>query len=191
MSTLAFVTGLAYLLAATLFVVGLHRMRAPATARRGNQVSACGMAIAVAATAVFALVESGGTLWGWLALVLGLIAGGLYGVLRARRVKMTDIPQLVSLFNAVGGGAAAAVAVAAFALHPGGPPLSATVSVPIVLDVLIGAVTFSGSLIAAGKLQGIVPGRPLTFRGSRLVVTDYLVRSGWVSRLRGRRRVGG
>jgi len=169
MSTLAFVTGLAYLLAATLFVVGLHRMRAPATARRGNLVSAGGMVVAVAATVVFALVDSGGTLWGWLALVLGLIAGGSYGVLRARRVKMTDIPQLVSLFNAVGGGAAAAVAVAAFALHPSGPPLSATVSIPIVLDVLIGSVTFSGSLIAAGKLQGIVPGRPLTFRGSRLV----------------------
>ncbi|MHA6757979.1 NAD(P)(+) transhydrogenase (Re/Si-specific) subunit beta [Streptacidiphilus sp. PAMC 29251] len=169
MSTLAFVTGVAYLLAATLFVVGLHRMRSPVTARRGNLVSAGGMVVAVAATVVFALVESGGTLWGWLALVLGLAAGGCFGVLRARRVRMTEIPQLVSLFNAVGGGAAAAVAVAAFALHPSGPPLSATVSIPIVLDVLIGSVTFSGSLIAAGKLQGLVPGRPLTFRGSRLV----------------------
>ena len=80
---------------------------------------------------------------------------------------MTEIPQLVSVFNAVGGGAAAAVAFAASVLHPGGPALDPTTSVPLVLDVLIGSVTFSGSLIAAGKLQGIVPGRPILFPGSR------------------------
>jgi len=168
-STLAFVTGLVYLVAATLFVVGLHLMRAPSTARRGNLVSAGGMITAVVTTVVFALITSGGDPKGWLALVLGLGAGGTRGVLRARSVKMTDIPQLVSVFNAVGGGAAVAIAFAAFLQHPSGASLDPNTSIPVVLDVLIGSVTFSGSLIAAGKLQGTIPGQPLTFPGSRLV----------------------
>jgi NAD(P) transhydrogenase subunit beta len=152
-----------------MFVIGLHLMRAPSSARRGNLVSAAGMVVAVVATVVFALVATGGSVWGWLALVVGLLAGGFWGVVRARTVKMTDIPQLVSLFNAVGGGAAVAVAFAAFLLYPGDATLDPNSSIPIVLDVLIGSVTFSGSLIAAGKLQGILPGRPLTFPGSRVV----------------------
>ncbi|MCU1469494.1 MAG: transhydrogenase (Re/Si-specific) subunit beta [Glaciihabitans sp.] len=169
MTTFAFVIGLAYLVAATLFVLGLHQMRAPSTARRGNLTSVLGMAIAIAATLVVALVTSGGSVWGWLALVLGAALGAVYGVVRARTVKMTDIPQLVSVFNAVGGGAAAAVAFVDFVLYRSATPLSLTSSIPIVLDVLIGSVTFSGSLIAAGKLQGVIPGRPITFPGSRVV----------------------
>ena len=169
MSTLSFVTGLVYLLAATLFVVGLHLMRAPSTARRGNQISAVGMVVGVTASINFALVEHGGNAWAWGALVVGLVCGAAWGVVRARTVQMTDMPQLVSLFNAVGGGAAVAVAFATFLLYPGGAGLGATTAIPVVLDVLIGSVTFSGSLIAAGKLQGLVPGRPLTFPGSRVV----------------------
>ena len=169
MTTLAFVIGIIYLLAATLFVLGLHQMRAPSTARRGNLTSALGMAIAIIATIVVALLGSGGSLWGWIALVLGAALGAVFGVVRARTVKMTDIPQLVSVFNAVGGGAAAAVAFADFVLHNTATPLGLSTSIPIVLDVLIGSVTFSGSLIAAGKLQGIISGRPITFRGGRVL----------------------
>ncbi len=169
MTALEFIVGAAYLLSAILFVVGLHLMRAPSTARRGNLVSAGGMVIAVASTVVFSLVDAGGSLWAWGALVLGLLAGAAFGVIRARTVKMTDIPQLVSLFNAVGGGAAAAVAFADFVLHLDGSALGLTSTVPIVLDVLIGSVTFSGSLIAAGKLQGVIPGRPISFPGARIV----------------------
>jgi NAD(P) transhydrogenase subunit beta len=169
MSGLAFVTGLVYLFSATLFVVGLHLMRAPSTARRGNQVSAAGMLVAVVTAVAFSLAHTGGSAWGWLALVVGAAAGGVWGVVRARTVQMTDIPQLVSVFNAVGGGAAVAVAVAAFLRFPAGAGLDPATSVPVVLDVLIGSVTFSGSLVAAGKLQGLVPGRPLTFPGSRAV----------------------
>ncbi len=168
MTSLTFVIGITYLLAATLFVLGLHQMRAPSTARRGNLTSALGMAIAIVATIVVALLASGGSVWGWIALILGVAIGAVFGVVRARTVKMTDIPQLVSVFNAVGGGAAAAVAFADFVLH-NTTTLGLSTSIPIVLDVLIGSVTFSGSLIAAGKLQGIIPGRPITFRGSRLV----------------------
>jgi NAD(P) transhydrogenase subunit beta len=167
MSTTDFVIGVTYLLAAVLFVTGLHQMRAPASARRGNLISAAGMTIAVVATVVLALVDHGGHLWGWVALVVGAALGGSYGVDRARTVKMTDIPQLVSVFNAVGGGAAATIALAEFIRHSSASSLPLNSSIPVVLDVLIGAVTFSGSLIAAGKLQGLLPGRPLTFPGSR------------------------
>ncbi|MCU1584837.1 MAG: transhydrogenase (Re/Si-specific) subunit beta [Microbacteriaceae bacterium] len=169
MTPLEFTIGAAYLVSAILFVVGLHLMRAPSTARRGNLVSAGGMAIAVVSTVVTSLLTAGGSPWAWGALILGLAAGGSFGVIRARVVKMTDIPQLVSLFNAVGGGAAAAVAIAAFVLHVNGTTLGPIVTVPIILDVLIGAVTFSGSLIAAGKLQGVIPGKPISFPGARVV----------------------
>ena len=169
MSLVAFLIGGVYLIAAILFVVGLHLMRLPSTARRGNLISAGGMAIAIVATIVFALVAAGGSWIGWLALLLGAAVGGAFGVVRARRVKMTEIPQLVSIFNAVGGGAAAAVAFADFVLHSGGEHLLLTTSIPVVLDVIIGSVTFSGSLIAAGKLQGIISGRPITFPGARIV----------------------
>jgi NAD(P) transhydrogenase subunit beta len=175
MTSLVFVTGIVYLLAATLFVLGLHQMRAPSTARRGNLTSAIGMAIAIVVTVVVALLGAGGSLWGWFALVLGAALGAVYGVVRARTVKMTDIPQLVSIFNAVGGGAAAAVAFADFVIHTSTAHLGLSTSIPIVLDVLIGSVTFSGSLIAAGKLQGVIPGRPLTFRGGRALNVAIVV----------------
>ncbi|CAN5308836.1 NAD(P)(+) transhydrogenase (Re/Si-specific) subunit beta [soil metagenome] len=169
MSMFEFLVGIFYLAAATLFVVGLHKMRAPSTARQGNLISAGGMAIAVLTTIVFALVDFGGNWIGWGALVLGAAVGASYGVIRARTVKMTAIPQLVSVFNAVGGGAAAAVAFADFVANLSRSSLDLTISIPIVLDVLIGSITFSGSLIAAGKLQGIIAGKPLTFPGARVL----------------------
>jgi NAD(P) transhydrogenase subunit beta len=169
MSIFEFVIGVIYLAAATLFVVGLHMMRAPSSARRGNLISAGGMIIAVLTTVVFALVGAGGNWIGWAALIIGVAAGAVYGVVQARTVKMTDIPQLVSIFNAVGGGAAAAVAFADFVASTGRASIDLTMSIPIVLDVLIGSITFAGSLIAAGKLQGIISGKPLTFPGARVL----------------------
>ncbi|QNE46707.1 NAD(P)(+) transhydrogenase (Re/Si-specific) subunit beta [Glaciihabitans sp. INWT7] len=169
MSMFEFLVGIFYLGAATLFVVGLHKMRAPSTARQGNLISAGGMAIAVLTTIVFALVDFGGNWIGWGALVVGAAVGASYGVIRARTVKMTAIPQLVSVFNAVGGGAAAAVAFADFVANLSRASLDLTISIPVVLDVLIGSITFSGSLIAAGKLQGIISGKPLTFPGARVL----------------------
>ncbi len=127
-------------------------------------------------TALLLLDEDGGGVgwhggvWAGVALGGGIVVGGGYGLYAARRVKMTAMPQLVSLFNAVGGGAAATVALAdaSRALAAGSwDGLSVSFSVPVALDVLIGAVTFSGSLVAAGKLQGWVSGAPITFRGSR------------------------
>ncbi|MCU1552414.1 MAG: transhydrogenase (Re/Si-specific) subunit beta [Glaciihabitans sp.] len=169
MSTFDFLVGIVYLASATLFVVGLHMMRAPSTARRGNLISAGGMVIAVLTTIVFATVNAGGNWIGWAALIVGVAVGAVYGVVQARTVQMTSIPQLVSIFNAVGGGAAAAVAFAEFVAHTDHTQLDLTVSIPIVLDVLIGSITFAGSLIAAGKLQGIISGKPLTFPGARVL----------------------
>jgi proton-translocating NAD(P)+ transhydrogenase subunit beta len=169
MGTVETIVGLAYLLAAAAFVVGLHLMNSPATARRGNRLSAAGMVVALAATLAKVVNEGDITATGWTVLGAGTVIGAGAGLGLARRVKMTAIPQLVSLFNAVGGGAAALVAVADFVRLAGGSAsISTRTTLTTVLDVAIGAVTFSGSLVAAGKLQGWVPGRPLALRGRRL-----------------------
>src|SRR4029079_11951773 len=159
---------LAWLVGASCFVLGLHRMNSPATGRSGNQLSAAGMVIAVSATLVWLLTREGGLSGTALAIiVVGFLIGGAAGLYTARTVKMTAMPQLVSLFNAVGGGAAALVAIDDFIRLNSGAPVDTTIFV--VLGAVIGSVTFSGSLIAGGKLQGLVPGQPITFPGSRLV----------------------
>jgi NAD(P) transhydrogenase subunit beta len=153
----------AYILAAAGFVLGLHLMNSPATARRGNQLSAAGMAVALIGAVV--LVANGDTMTvtRWLVLVAGALIGGAAGLWSARSVAMTAMPQMVSLFNAVGGGAAALIAIAGYArdTHPTGGIAAATV-----LDVIIGCVTFAGSIVAAAKLQGYWS-QPVTFRGGR------------------------
>ncbi|TMS00275.1 NAD(P)(+) transhydrogenase (Re/Si-specific) subunit beta [Nonomuraea basaltis] len=152
---------LVYLAVATSFVLGLHLMNSPVTARRGNLLSGGAMAVAVAATAAMLVHEGGVRPWAWIALLAGAALGSGAGLMLARRVPMTAMPQLVSLFNAVGGGAAALIGVHDFGQHGA--------SLPVVLDVLIGGVTFSGSLIASGKLHGLVPGRPVVLPGGRAV----------------------
>ena len=169
MSTFEIVMRLLYLVSATTFVLGLHMMRSPKTARNGNLLSAAGMTLAIGLT--IAWVATGDqfhvTTWGWIALLGGLAVGSAGGVWGAKGVHMTAMPQMVSLFNAVGGGAAAVVAAVEMlrALDLSHSP--AELTVPVGLDILIGAITFSGSLIAAGKLQGWVSGAPVTFPGSR------------------------
>ena len=168
MSAFDWVTQLLYVAAATCFVFGLHLMNSPATARRGNQVSTAGMALAVATT--LALVAHAGTVTttGWIVMIAGALLGGGAGLYAARTVEMTAMPQLVSIFNAVGGGAAALVGIHDYVrLASGGIGESTTIFT--ILDVLIGAVTFSGSIIAAGKLQGLIDGAPIVFPGSRAV----------------------
>jgi len=161
---------LVYVLVGALFVVGLHLMNSPATARRGNQVSMSGMIIAVIATFVLLIHEGTITTTGWIVLIIGALIGSAAGLYAARTVQMTAMPQLVSAFNSVGGGAAALVAIYGYyeAESRAGGVLGTT-TVFTVLDVLIGSVTFSGSIIAAGKLQGFVPSQPIIFRGGRLL----------------------
>jgi NAD(P) transhydrogenase subunit beta len=166
---------LSWLLAAAAFVIGLHQMNSPATARRGNQLSAAGMTLAAVVTFVWLLtpgnfIRPGGM--GPIAIgiiLVGFVIGGGAGLWMARRVAMTAMPQLVSLFNAVGGGAAALVAIDDFLHIVGTPELTVDTAIFVVLGVVIGGVTFSGSLVASGKLQGIVPGQPIIFPGARLL----------------------
>jgi NAD(P) transhydrogenase subunit beta len=161
---------LTYLVSASCFVLGLHFMNAPATARRGNQVSAAGMVLAFAATlALFVDADAASTTW--IVLAAGVVVGGVGGYYAARRVAMTAIPQLVSLFNAAGGGAAALIAFEEVRRLAGAPAgtLSARIAVPATVDIVIGAATLTGSLIASGKLQGVISGGPVVFRGLRLV----------------------
>src|SRR5665213_2699665 len=171
MDAITTAVALAYLAAAVAFVVGLHRMNSPATARRGNQLSAAGMILAVAATLLKVINDGAITGTGWAVLGAGAVVGAGAGLLTAQRVKMTAVPQLVSLFNAVGGGAAALVALGDF-VHlttNSVASIGPRTMVSTMLDVIIGAVTFSGSLIAAGKLQGWVTGNPVVFPGARLL----------------------
>ena len=170
MSGFSFATQLIYVLAASCFVLGLHLMNTPATARRGNQFSMAGMAVAILTT--LALIIHAGVIsaTGWTVMLVGALIGGGVGLYAARTVQMTAMPQLVSMFNAVGGGAAALVAIHDY-IHvvgaAGGVAESTTVFT--LLDVIIGSVTFTGSIIAAGKLQGFIPSQPLVFRGGRLI----------------------
>jgi NAD(P) transhydrogenase subunit beta len=158
---------LIYLAAASCFILGLHLMNNPATARRGNQVSIAGMVAAIVATAVLVIHLGVITATGWAVIVAGVLVGGGAGLYSARTVKMTAMPQLVSVFNAVGGGAAALVAIRDYMEL--GSHVGAATSVTTLLDVIIGSVTFSGSIIAAGKLQGVITSAPVSFPGARIV----------------------
>ncbi len=159
-----------YLIAAACFVAGLHLMNSPASARRGNFVSGAGMVLAFVTTIALLARDHVMTGWALVMLTSGLIAGSLAGGITARRIQMTSMPQLVSLFNAVGGGAAALIAAGDAVSHAGSQPLGQLpirTTLTTTLDLIIGGVTFSGSLVAGGKLAGHIPGRPMTFPGGR------------------------
>src|SRR3954471_19001516 len=165
---------IAWIAGAVAFVIGLSRMNSPATARNGNLVSAAGMALAIGATAVLILARQllgdGFGAIGWAIIVLGIAVGGGFGLYTARTVKMTAMPQLVSLFNAVGGGAAALIAIEDYlGVASTGSALRLDTNIFIVLDIIISSITFSGSLIASGKLQGLIPGKPILVPGGQLV----------------------
>jgi NAD(P) transhydrogenase subunit beta len=159
---------LAWLAAAAAFVLGLHFMNSPATARNGNRLSAAGMAVAVFTTLAWLALSPGGISGaGWAIIIAGSIVGGGAGLYLARSVKMTAMPQLVSLFNAVGGGAAALVAIDDYLHVVGTPEETISTAIFVVLGVVIGSVTFSGSLVASGKLQGLISGKPMRVPGGQ------------------------
>lgn len=169
MSGLITLVSLMYLVSAACYVIGLHMMRTPKTARNGNRVSAVGMIIAVIMTFLIVINKHEATMTGSIVLAAGLILGLAYGTIRARTVEMTDMPQLVSLFNAVGGGAAAAIGTFDYLSLTAGSHISFAFSFPVALDLVIGGVTFSGSLIATGKLAGKISGKPISFPGAKLL----------------------
>ena len=152
-----------YLFSAVLFVVGLHFMNSPKTARKGNQISAFGMVVAVLMAFIVLFAKGFVNVVAVVVLVVGILIGAVAGVVSAKKVKMTDMPQLVSVFNTVGGGAAALVALNDILTKEGTPDI--VVLITAGLGILIGSVTFTGSLIAAGKLQGIKWVKKLTMPG--------------------------
>jgi NAD(P) transhydrogenase subunit beta len=148
----------AYLVAAICLIVGIKRLSHPRTARSGNLIAAVGMAIAVGFTFTIEQIDRY-----WLMLV-GIAVGSVIGVASARMVRMTAMPQMVGLFNGVGGGAAALIAAAEFnRLAPFADRLAVDELVGIVFSAVVGSVSFWGSLVAFGKLQELVPGRPIVF----------------------------
>ena len=165
---------IAWLVGAVGFVIGLSRMNSPATARDGNLLSAAGMAVAIGATVILILVRqaTGIPIAGiaWPIIAIGVVAGGGLGLYTARTVKMTAMPQLVSLFNAVGGGAAALIAIDDYIrLVNAGSGVRIDEHIFIVLDIIIGSITFTGSIIASSKLQGLIAGKPIIVPGGQLV----------------------
>src|SRR5256886_3228861 len=155
-------TNLLYLVTIVTFILALRFLSSPAHARRGNQIGAVGMLLAIAVT----FAKSGLTDY-WV-IALAMVIGGGFGAVAARRVKMTAMPQMVALFNGVGGGAAALVSLAE--LHrilpePGRPKID--IALAIALSALIGAISFAGSMIAFAKLQELIRGRPITYPGQK------------------------
>jgi proton-translocating NAD(P)+ transhydrogenase subunit beta len=174
-ANIGYLVQFSFIVGAALFVVGLHLMNSPATARTGNRLSATGMIIAVVAEIIF-VAEGNVGLGNWAIIVAGLALGGGLGLRMARTVAMTSMPQLVSLFNAVGGGAAALLALNDFialdghrVLAGGAPGLDGWRTLFILADVLIGSVTFTGSLIASAKLMGLIRGQPIMIFGGRIL----------------------
>jgi NAD(P) transhydrogenase subunit beta len=157
------VYALAYLVAAVLFILGLRQLSSPKTARNGNFTAAAGMVIALGAT-VPQLHFTGA---GAIIILVGVVIGAAIGTVGARQVKMTQIPQMVALFNGAGGGAAALVAVAELVKFGPHPALSE--GLPSVFSIVIGSVSFAGSLIAFAKLQELMTGTPITYPGQQLV----------------------
>jgi NAD(P) transhydrogenase subunit beta len=150
---------LSYIVAAVLFILGLKLLGSPATARRGNMLSALGMLLAVVVTLLdHAIID-----YRWI--LLGMVIGGVVGALAARLVAMTAMPEMVALFNGFGGIASLLVGWVALAQ----PQLDSFLLLTVFLSILIGGVTFTGSLVAWGKLSEWLPGRPIVFRGQRLV----------------------
>ena len=167
------------LVAIAFFILGLHFLNAPPTARFGNRLAAVGMFIAL----VIILIQTGGVAW-W-AIAIGVVLGGTIGVVAAIRVKMTAMPQMVALYNGAGGGAAALISVVEYVvfLRSGGAAMDPIVSVSLIVSMIIGAVSFAGSIIAFLKLQELMTGRPVTYPAQQivnaLVALAILAIGGW------------
>jgi len=147
----------AYLISVVLFILGLKKLGSPKTARRGNQLAALAMLVAIVVTLLDELVID------YTYIIAGVILGGLVGGIAAKKVAMTDMPQMVAIFNGFGGGASTLVVLAEFMRMS--ELTSLDVSTTLVLSLLIGTVTFTGSFIAFAKLQGILKGAPISFPG--------------------------
>ena len=165
------IIALAYLLSAILFILGLKNLGSPKTARRGNQLAMTAMLIAIIVT----LTKN--DILDYTLIIVGLIIGSAIGAIIARKIQMTAVPQMVALFNGLGGCASALVALAEYNRFAG--DLRIDVIISMVISLFIGAITFTGSLVAFGKLQGVIRSAPVVFKGQRflnaLLFTLFLI----------------
>ena len=153
---------ISYLLGAICFIYGLKMLSHPRTARNGNIIASAGMFIAVVTTVYLGRSDISLSM-----LAIAMIVGSIIGAFFAIRVEMTQMPQLVAIFNGFGGGASALVASSEFLKND--PESSLFLLISIILSVLIGTLTFTGSFIAFGKLQGLVTTKPVTFKGQQIL----------------------
>lgn len=180
------ISGLLYLVATFLFILGIKRLSKVRTARSGNQLASVGMLLAVVVTLV---APEGNVQLGWTTVLIGLALGGTVGSIMAKRVEMTGMPELVALLNGFGGLASTVVALAEFWGRFVGSGLSVTPAslseglvlggsvwaVAILMSILIGTVTFTGSLMAMGKLSGKISGNPVLLPGRHAITAVLLL----------------
>ncbi len=155
------ITNLVYLTAAVFFIFGLKLLSSPKTARRGNQLAMVGMLLAV----VMTLFDK--EILNFTYIIVGLVVGGAIGAYAAKVVQMTQMPQMVALFNGFGGGASALVAFSEYARMTGEPRID--VFIAMILSILVGTVTFFGSLVAYAKLQGLMRSAPIVYKAQQVV----------------------
>ena len=149
---------LVYLIASVCFIFGIKKLGSPKTARKGNQLAALGMLLAIVVTLLDQKILT------YEYIILGMVIGSAIGAVMAIKVQMTGMPQMVGLLNGFGGGASALVAFAEYdRIFMGGGSFDISTTITIILSILIGSVTFTGSLIAFGKLQGIVTGKVVKY----------------------------
>jgi len=167
MNLMSQIVNLSYVVSAVLFIFGLKMLSSPATARRGNMLSGLGMLLAIVMTL---LVEGLDYTW----ILLGLVVGTAVGLVAAYRVKMTSMPEMVGLFNGFGGLASLMLAWSEYQQHS---ELALFIALVTFLSVFIGGVTFSGSMVAFGKLSELISGKPILFGGQHLVNAAILALS--------------
>ncbi len=160
---------LIYLVATAFFIRGLKLLGSPATARKGNQYAAIGMLIGILVTLFDRQIIS----FEWI--ITGVLIGGIIGVVLAKKVAMTSMPELVAVFNGFGGGASALVAWGELSRFADPPMMDATSLTTTGLSIFIGALTFTGSFIAFGKLQGFISGNAITFPGLNFINIGSMV----------------
>ena len=158
---------IAYIVAVTLFILSLKWLSSPATARRGVQAGEVGMLIAILATLLYRGIVS----YEWI--IFGLVVGSLIGI-PLGLVQMTAVPQRTALSHAFGAFATALVGTAEFYLRT--PNISAFVMSALSIEIILGSLTFTASLMAAGKLQEVLPQRPITYKGQNFVNLGIFLR---------------
>ena len=169
---------IAYLIGSVTFILGLKMLSHPANAKRGNLIAAAGMGVSILAT-IFLYEDEGRKLGNYAWIFGGLIIGSIIGTLSAKKVKMTAMPEMVSMFNGMGGACAALIAIVEFnhisdrGFMNNGIPVSVSTMISIILGLTIGAVSFAGSMLAWGKLNGKI--KDFIFRGQHLVNILILV----------------